>query len=153
MTDPEFAIAPTSSRWTEEYVELIIAKERPDALLPTMGGQTALNVAMPCMRRRMERYRRGADRRRRASHSGAEDRALFGHAMREIGLKMPDGRDREVVEDALQLVEEMGSPRSFVRRSRSAHRRRDRLQPRESRTSFAAASISRRRDRCSSSAA
>src|SRR3954465_12176062 len=46
MTDPEFADATYIEPVTPEYVELVIAKERPDALLPTMGGQTALNVAM-----------------------------------------------------------------------------------------------------------
>jgi hypothetical protein len=46
MTDPEFADATYIEPITPEFVELIIAKERPDALLPTMGGQTALNVAM-----------------------------------------------------------------------------------------------------------
>src|SRR4026207_2505352 len=46
MTDPEFADRTYIEPVTPEYVELIIAKERPDALLPTMGGQTALNVAM-----------------------------------------------------------------------------------------------------------
>src|ERR1700674_4198627 len=46
MTDPEFADRTYIEPVTPEYVELVIAKERPDALLPTMGGQTALNVAM-----------------------------------------------------------------------------------------------------------
>src|SRR6195952_3822240 len=46
MTDPEFADATYIEPVTPEFVELVIAKERPDALLPTMGGQTALNVAM-----------------------------------------------------------------------------------------------------------
>src|ERR1700726_5109199 len=46
MTDPEFADRTYIEPVTPEYVELIIAKEKPDALLPTMGGQTALNVAM-----------------------------------------------------------------------------------------------------------
>src|ERR671933_1405391 len=46
MTDPEFADRTYVEPVTPEYVELVIAKERPDAILPTMGGQTALNVAM-----------------------------------------------------------------------------------------------------------
>src|ERR1700686_2033828 len=46
MTDPEFADRTYVEPVTPEYVEMVIAKERPDALLPTMGGQTALNVAM-----------------------------------------------------------------------------------------------------------
>src|SRR5687768_12303479 len=51
MTDPEFADRTYIEPVTPEFVEMIIAKERPDALLPTMGGQTALNVAMELSRR------------------------------------------------------------------------------------------------------
>src|SRR3982751_1974750 len=57
MTDPEFADATYVEPVTSEFVELVIAKERPDALLPTMGGQTALNVAMSLVERGvLERY-------------------------------------------------------------------------------------------------
>src|SRR5918992_803642 len=90
MTDPEFADRTYIEPVTPEYVELIIAKERPDALLPTMGGQTALNVAMALHERGvLARYGVeliGADSR---AIRIAEDRSLFADAMREIGLSMP----------------------------------------------------------------
>src|SRR5918999_2835339 len=57
MTDPEFADRTYIEPVTPEYVELVIARERPDAVLPTMGGQTALNVAMALAERGvLERY-------------------------------------------------------------------------------------------------
>src|SRR5688572_14255426 len=117
MTDPEFADRTYIEPVTPEYVELIIAKERPDALLPTMGGQTALNVAMALHERGvLERYGVeliGADAR---AIRVAEDRALFGDAMREIGLRMPAGGVARSWEEALQLVEVMGFP-SIIRPS------------------------------------
>jgi carbamoyl-phosphate synthase large subunit len=117
MTDPEFADRTYIEPVTPEYVELIIAKERPDALLPTMGGQTALNVAMALHERGvLERYGVeliGADAR---AIRVAEDRALFGTAMREIGLKMPAGGIAHSWDDALQLVESSGFP-SIIRPS------------------------------------
>jgi carbamoyl-phosphate synthase large subunit len=117
MTDPEFADRTYIEPVTPEYVELIIAKERPDALLPTMGGQTALNVAMALHQNGvLERYNVeliGADARAIAI---AEDRALFGQAMREIGLQMPAGGIAETWDEALALVENTGFP-SIVRPS------------------------------------
>ncbi len=117
MTDPEFADRTYIEPVTPEYVELIIAKERPDALLPTMGGQTALNVAMALHENGvLERYGVeliGADAR---AIRVAEDRALFGEAMREIGLKMAAGGIAHSWEEALQLVEVTGYP-SIVRPS------------------------------------
>ena len=92
MTDPEFADRTYIEPVTPEYVELVIAKERPDALLPTMGGQTALNVAMKLAEKGvLEKYGVeliGADARAIAM---AEDRKLFGEAMKRIGLAVPQG--------------------------------------------------------------
>src|SRR5688572_5275569 len=117
MTDPEFADRTYIEPVTPEFVELIIAKERPDALLPTMGGQTALNVAMSLHQNGvLARYNVeliGADARAIAI---AEDRALFGQAMREIGLMMPAGGIAESGDEALALVEPPGFP-SLVRPS------------------------------------
>ena len=117
MTDPEFADHTYIEPVTAEYVELIIAKERPDALLPTMGGQTALNVAMKLHESGvLERYGVeliGADAR---AIRVAEDRALFAEAMREIGLAMPSGGIARSWEDALALVEVTGFP-SIIRPS------------------------------------
>src|SRR5438128_7358956 len=79
MTDPETADRTYIEPVTPDYVELVIARERPDALLPTMGGQTALNVAMALSKSGvLERYEVeliGADAR---AIELAEDRALFG---------------------------------------------------------------------------
>ncbi|TJW31030.1 MAG: carbamoyl-phosphate synthase large subunit, partial [Mesorhizobium sp.] len=90
MTDPELADATYIEPITPEVVAKIIAKERPDALLPTMGGQTALNTALSLRRMGvLERYQVemiGAD-----AHAidKAEDRALFREAMSKIGLETP----------------------------------------------------------------
>jgi len=90
MTDPELADATYIEPITPEVVAKIIAKERPDALLPTMGGQTALNTALSLRRMGvLERYNVemiGAD-----AHAidKAEDRALFREAMARIGLETP----------------------------------------------------------------
>ncbi|RLP25451.1 carbamoyl-phosphate synthase large subunit [Mesorhizobium sp. YM1C-6-2] len=90
MTDPELADATYIEPITPEVVAKIIAKERPDALLPTMGGQTALNTALSLRRMGvLDRYNVemiGAD-----AHAidKAEDRALFREAMAKIGLETP----------------------------------------------------------------
>ena len=106
MTDPEFADRTYIEPVTPEYVELIIAKERPQALLPTMGGQTALNVAMVLAERGvLAKYGVeliGADER---AIRIAEDRALFADAMREIGLAMPVGGIARSWDDAMAIVE------------------------------------------------
>jgi carbamoyl-phosphate synthase large subunit len=90
MTDPELADATYIEPITPEMVAKIIAKERPDALLPTMGGQTALNTALSLRRMGvLERYgveMIGADA---AAIDKAEDRALFREAMARIGLETP----------------------------------------------------------------
>lgn len=90
MTDPELADATYIEPITPEVVAKIIAKERPDALLPTMGGQTALNTALSLRRMGvLDRYdveMIGADAR---AIDKAEDRALFREAMHRIGLETP----------------------------------------------------------------
>ncbi len=90
MTDPELADATYIEPITPEVVAKIIAKERPDALLPTMGGQTALNTALSLRRMGvLDRYNVemiGADA---TAIDKAEDRALFREAMKKIGLETP----------------------------------------------------------------
>jgi carbamoyl-phosphate synthase large subunit len=90
MTDPELADATYIEPITPEVVAKIIAKERPDALLPTMGGQTALNTALSLRRMGvLERYgveMIGADAN---AIDKAEDRSLFREAMAKIGLETP----------------------------------------------------------------
>ncbi|MFL5469007.1 MAG: carbamoyl-phosphate synthase large subunit [Gemmatimonadaceae bacterium] len=111
MTDPEIADRTYIEPVTPEYVELVIAKERPDALLPTMGGQTALNVAMKLAERGvLEKYDVeliGADVRAIAM---AEDRKLFGEAMRRIGLAVPKGGIATTLDEAFAILETTAFP-------------------------------------------
>ena len=111
MTDPEFADRTYIEPVTPEYVELVIAKERPDALLPTMGGQTALNVAMKLAERGvLEKYGVeliGADARAIAM---AEDRKLFGDAMKRIGLAVPQGGIATTLDQAFAILEKTAFP-------------------------------------------
>ncbi|WP_309083150.1 carbamoyl-phosphate synthase large subunit [Chelativorans sp.] len=90
MTDPELADATYVEPITPEVVAKIIAKERPDALLPTMGGQTALNTALSLRRMGvLERYNVEMIGANAEAIDKAEDRALFREAMRKIGLETP----------------------------------------------------------------
>jgi len=111
MTDPELADRTYLEPVTPEWVERVIARERPDALLPTMGGQTALNVAMALHRNGvLEKYGVeliGANAR---AISMAEDREEFAAAVRRIGLKVPQGGFCRRVEDAEAMVAQSGYP-------------------------------------------
>src|SRR5712691_10239383 len=111
MTDPEFADRTYIEPVTPQYVELIIAKEKPDALLPTMGGQTALNVAMKLAEKGvLEKYGVeliGADARAIAM---AEDRGLFGEAMKRIGLAVPPGGIATTLDEAFDILETTAFP-------------------------------------------
>ncbi|MBM3908740.1 MAG: carbamoyl-phosphate synthase large subunit [Gemmatimonadetes bacterium] len=111
MTDPEVADRTYIEPVTPEFVELIIARERPDALLPTMGGQTALNVAMALHENGvLAKYGVeliGANARAIAV---AEDRKLFGEAMEKIGLKCPQGKIATTMEEAIEIAEFTGFP-------------------------------------------
>jgi carbamoyl-phosphate synthase large subunit len=117
MTDPEFADRTYVEPVTPEFVEKVIAKERPDAILPTMGGQTALNVALAL-------YDNGTLAKYGCELIGAnarairvaEDRKLFGEAMEKIGLTCPTGRTVTTLEDAIVGVEQTGFP-SIIRPS------------------------------------
>ena len=111
MTDPEFADRTYIEPVTPEYVELVIAKERPDALLPTMGGQTALNVAMKLAERGvLDNYDVeliGADERAIAM---AEDRKQFGDAMKRIGLAVAEGGIATTLDQAFAILDLTGFP-------------------------------------------
>ncbi len=111
MTDPELADRTYIEPLTPEWVARVIEKERPDALLPTMGGQTALTVAMALHEDgTLERYGVeliGANAR---SIEMAEDREAFAEAMARIGLAVPTGGFAHSVEEALAIVEETGYP-------------------------------------------
>ena len=90
MTDPELADATYVEPITPEIVEKIIAAERPDALLPTMGGQTALNTALALADAGvLEKYGVELIGAQRAAIEMAEDRKLFREAMDRIGLENP----------------------------------------------------------------
>ena len=111
MTDPELADRTYIEPVTPEWVARVIERERPEALLPTMGGQTALNVAMALQRDgTLERYGVeliGANER---AIRLAEDREEFAQAMQRIGLATPDGRTVHDVEEALAAVATTGYP-------------------------------------------
>src|SRR5687768_9391947 len=111
MTDPEFAHRTYVEPVTPEIVEMIIERERPDALLPTMGGQTALNVAMALAERGvLERYGVeliGADAR---AIKLAEDREQFADTIRRIGLKVPIGGIARSWDDAVALIDRVNFP-------------------------------------------
>jgi carbamoyl-phosphate synthase large subunit len=111
MTDPGLADATYVEPITPEMVAKIIAKERPDALLPTMGGQTALNTAVAISDdgtlREFGVEMIGASREAIAI---AEDRELFRDAMREIGLDMPKSRIARSVQEAQEALPAIGLP-------------------------------------------
>src|ERR1700751_3222997 len=111
MTDPELADRTYIEPVTPEWVRRVIERERPDALLPTMGGQTALNVAMALARdgtlERAGVELIGANAR---AIEMAEDRAQFAQAMRRIGLAVPHGRTVGSVAEGLEAVGEIGYP-------------------------------------------
>src|SRR5215470_6495681 len=88
MTDPEVADQTYIEPVTPEYVELILEQEKPDAILPTMGGQTALNVAMALAQSgALERHGVELIGAKERAIKIAEDRKLFAEAMQKIGLK------------------------------------------------------------------
>ncbi|HEX5818358.1 MAG TPA: carbamoyl-phosphate synthase large subunit, partial [Gemmatimonadales bacterium] len=111
MTDPELADRTYIEPVTPEWVAKIIEAERPDALLPTMGGQTALNVAMALVKDgTLEKYGVeliGANER---AIRIAEDRSEFAQAMKRIGLATPRGRVVTNMEEAYQAVDDTGYP-------------------------------------------
>ena len=106
MTDPDLADRTYIEPITAEWVEKVIEREKPDALLPTMGGQTALNVAMDLFHAGvLEKHGVeliGANER---SIQMAEDREDFTEAMHRIGLKVPTGGFARTLEEALAIVE------------------------------------------------
>ncbi len=111
MTDPELADATYIEPITPEIVARIIAAERPDALLPTMGGQTALNTAM-ALHRSGKLAEHGVEMigaNARAIET-AEDRELFRQAMTRVGLESPKGRLVASYEEALATLAEIGLP-------------------------------------------
>ena len=96
MTDPELADATYIEPLTPEMVEAIIIKEKPDAVLPTVGGQTALNLAVALHERGiLERHNVKLIGAQIDAIKVAEDRLLFRNAMKEIGVEVPEERRRD----------------------------------------------------------
>ena len=111
MTDPELADATYIEPINWRVLEKIIAAERPDALLPTMGGQTALNCALDLDREGvLERYGVQMIGASKAAIDKAEDRELFKKAMEGIGLQVARGAIAHSLEEALQVQALVGFP-------------------------------------------
>ena len=111
MTDPEIADRTYVEPLTVEVLEAVIVREKPDAVLPTVGGQTALNLAV-------ELWEKGILQKHGVELIGAsveaikvaEDRLLFRDAMREIGIAVPDSRYVRSMEEAFEAIEPIGFP-------------------------------------------
>ncbi|MFA5287038.1 MAG: carbamoyl-phosphate synthase large subunit [Candidatus Omnitrophota bacterium] len=111
MTDPQLATATYIEPITHEIIEKIIAYERPDALLPTLGGQTALNVTI-------ELAERGVLKKYKVEVIGAnikaikkgEDRKLFKEAMQKIGLDLPKSDKAYNLKEACEIAKRIGFP-------------------------------------------
>jgi carbamoyl-phosphate synthase large subunit len=111
MTDPEMADATYIEPITWQTVARIIAVERPDALLPTMGGQTALNCALDLDREGvLAKYKVEMIGAKREAIDKAEDRELFKKAMERIGLGVARGAVAHSMEEALQVQAMIGFP-------------------------------------------
>ena len=111
MTDPAMADATYIEPVTWEVVARIIAKERPDALLPTMGGQTALNCALDLAREGvLEQYNVALIGATKEAIDRAEDRQLFDQVMKSIGLETPRSGIAHSLEEAKQVQARLGYP-------------------------------------------
>lgn len=111
MTDPEFADATYVEPLVPEIVEKIVEKEKPDAILPTLGGQTALNLAVALHEKGiLEKYKVeliGADFK---TIEAAEDRKMFRKIMQNIGMDLPKSNYAYTIGEALKISEEIGFP-------------------------------------------
>ena len=111
MTDPDFADQTYIEPITADTVELVIAKERPQALLPTLGGQTALNVSVELAESGvLDKYAVELIGAKLPAIQKAEDRALFKEAMLKIGLEVPQSGIAHSVQEALALIDQIGFP-------------------------------------------
>jgi len=111
MTDPDLADATYVEPVTPEIVARIIEKERPDALLPTMGGQTALNVAMALADDgTLDKFGVELIGAKREAIAKAEDRLQFRDAMNAIGIETPKSAVVQTMEEARQALLEVGLP-------------------------------------------
>jgi carbamoyl-phosphate synthase large subunit len=118
MTDPEFADVTYIEPLTVDILEKIIAKERPSALLPTLGGQTALNLSMQLHEKGiLERHGVEMIGAKPAAISKGEDRQLFKEAMLKIGLDVAKSRTVHTLDEARKAAEEIGTMPLIIRPS------------------------------------
>src|SRR5664279_4721926 len=111
MTDPELADATYIEPITPEVVAKIIEKERPDALLPTMGGQTALNTALSLKKMGvLDKFNVTMIGATAEAIDKAEDRELFRNAMTKIGLETPRSHQIKTLAQALNALDDIGLP-------------------------------------------
>jgi len=111
MTDPEFADRTYVEPLTADYLEAIIARERPDALLPTVGGQTALNLSVEIAERgALDRYNVQLIGASLKAIKMAEDRLWFKNAMSKVGLDVPRSVLVNNVEASLEAADHFGFP-------------------------------------------
>ncbi|MFB3121152.1 MAG: carbamoyl-phosphate synthase large subunit [Candidatus Binatia bacterium] len=119
MTDPDFADRTYIEPITVEVLEKIIERERPDALLPTLGGQTALNISIDLAERGiLDRYGVEMIGAKLEAIKKAEDRDLFKQAMKKIGLDLPQSGIAHNHQEALKIQRELGFP-VIIRPSRT----------------------------------
>src|SRR5688500_5665109 len=111
MTDPEIADRTYVEPLTVEMLEAVIARERPDAVLPTVGGQTALNLAVQLGEQGiLKKYKVELIGASLDAIRVAEDRLLFRDAMTEIGVATPDSRYVKSMKEAFEAIEPIGFP-------------------------------------------
>src|SRR6201993_2516147 len=111
MTDPELADRTYVEPLSVEFVEAVIAREKPDAILPTVGGQTALNLAVDLAAAgTLDRYNVELIGASIQAIKVAEDRQLFKDAMRSIGLDVPQSGLARNLPEALELAKTLGFP-------------------------------------------
>jgi carbamoyl-phosphate synthase large subunit len=111
MTDPEFGDRTYIEPITPEVLASIIERERPEALLPTLGGQTALNAAVALAESGvLDRYQVELIGAKLPAIKKAEDRDLFKQAMTRIGLEVPESGYAGSMEEALEIIQRVGYP-------------------------------------------
>lgn len=109
MTDPDLADRTYITPMTPELVEQVLEKERPDALLPTMGGQTALNLAVSLAESgALEKYGIELIGAKLDAIKKAEDRDLFKQAMKNIGIKTPPSGIGTTLDECIEIANEIG---------------------------------------------
>ncbi|MEM3022963.1 MAG: carbamoyl phosphate synthase large subunit, partial [Candidatus Bathyarchaeia archaeon] len=111
MTDPEMADRTYIEPLVPEALERIIAKERPDAILPTLGGQIGLNLTVELAERGiLDRFGVEAIGAKPLAIKKGEDRELFKESMKRIGIEVPRSNLASSVEGALRIADELGYP-------------------------------------------